>query len=159
MKQAVSISLGSSARDKVIETELLGQPVRLERRGTDGDIERAKALFAELDGQVDALGLGGIDLWVQLDERRYAISAAHKLVEHVKQTPVVDGSGLKNTLEKQVTQALIDSLGPRYHSGKVLLTAAIDRYGMTLAFVNQGYDVTFGDLMFALGLPIALRSF
>jgi hypothetical protein len=159
MKQAVSISLGSSARDKVVEIELLGQPVRLERRGTDGDIEQAKALFAELDGQVDAFGLGGIDLWVQLDERRYAISAAHKLVAHVRQTPVVDGSGLKNTLERQTAQALIDALGPRYHSGKVLLTAAIDRYGMTLAFVEQGYDIAYGDLMFALGIPIALRSF
>jgi hypothetical protein len=159
VKQAVSISLGSSARDKVVEIELLGQPIRLERRGTDGDMARAKALFAELDGQVDAFGLGGLDLWAQLDGRRYAFRSAHKLIAHVKQTPVVDGGGLKNTRERQVVQALIDNLGPRYHSGKVLLTAAIDRPGMTLAFVEQGYDVVFGDIMFALGLPIAIRSY
>ena len=158
MKRAVSVSLGGSARDKAVEIELSGQPVRLERRGTDGDTERAKALFAELDGQVDAFGLGGIDLYVQLDERQYAISAAHKLVAHVKQTPVVDGRGLKNTLERQVVQVLIDTLGPRYHSGKVLLTAGVDRYGMTLAFQEQGYDIAYGDLMFALGIPIAIRS-
>jgi hypothetical protein len=159
VKQAVSISLGSSARDKVVEIELLGQPIRLERRGTDGDMARAKALFAELDGKIDAFGLGGLDLWAQLDERRYAFRSAHKLIAHVKQTPVVDGGGLKNTLERQVVQALIDNLGPRYHAGKVMLTAAIDRPGMTLAFVEQGYDVVFGDIMFALGLPIAIRSY
>jgi len=158
MKRAVSVSLGGSARDKAVEIELMGQPVRLERRGTDGDTERAKALFAELDGQVDAFGLGGIDLYVQLDERQYAISAAHKLVAHVKHTPVVDGRGLKNTLERQVVQVLIDTLGPRYHSGKALLTAGVDRYGMTLAFQEQGYDIAYGDLMFALGIPIAIRS-
>ena len=158
MKQAISISLGGSARDKALEIDLLGQPVRLERRGVDGDTERAKALFAELDGQVDAFGLGGIDLYVQLDEREYAITAAHKLVNHVKQTPVVDGRGLKNTLEYQVAQVLVDELGSQYHSGKVLLTAGVDRYGMTLAFQDQGYDIAYGDLMFALGIPIPLRS-
>ncbi|MCP5095537.1 MAG: quinate 5-dehydrogenase, partial [Chloroflexi bacterium] len=64
MKRAVSVSLGSSTRDKVVEIELLGEQVRIERRGTDGDVEKATALFTELDGQVDALGVGGIDLWV-----------------------------------------------------------------------------------------------
>ena len=60
MKRAVSISLGSSERDKAVEVELLGESVRIERRGTDGDAERATALFTELDGQVDALGVGGM---------------------------------------------------------------------------------------------------
>jgi hypothetical protein len=40
----------------------------------------------------------------------------------------------------------------------VLLTAGVDRYGMTLAFQEQGYDIAYGDLMFALGIPLALRS-
>ena len=35
MKRAVSISLGSSKRDKSIEVELLGEQVRIERIGTD----------------------------------------------------------------------------------------------------------------------------
>ena len=99
MKRAVSVSLGSSERDKKVEVELLGERVSVERRGTDGDIAKATALFTELDGQVDALGVGGIDLWVKMDGKTWNISAAHKLIQGVKQTPVVDGSGLKNTLE------------------------------------------------------------
>ena len=159
MKQAVSVSLGSSERDKAVEIELLGEQVRIERRGTDGDIQKATALFTELDGKVDALGVGGIDLWAMMGDKRYNISAAHKLIKHVKQTPVVDGSGLKNTLEKHVVHTMIEQIGDRYASGKVLLTAGIDRYGMTLAFVEQSYDIVYGDLMFALGLPIPIRSF
>jgi hypothetical protein len=77
----------------------------------------------------------------------------------VRQTPVVDGGGLKNTLERQVVKTLIEELSPLYRSGRVLLTMAIDRYGMTRAFVEQGYDVAYGDLMFAVGVPIALRTF
>ncbi len=41
MKRAVSISLGSSKRDKRVQLELLGEPVVIERIGTDGDMERA----------------------------------------------------------------------------------------------------------------------
>ena len=159
MKKAVSVSLGSSKRDKKVEIDLLGERVSLERRGVDGDVAKATALFTELDGKVDVLSVGGIDLWVNLGERQYRISAAHKLIQGVSQTPIVDGSGLKNTLETQVAPTLIATLGPNLASGRVLLTAAIDRFGMTMSFVNQGYDIVYGDLMFALGLPIPLRSF
>ena len=159
MKRAVSVSLGSSERDKAVEVELLGEKVSIERCGTDGDIDRATALFTELDGKVDALGVGGIDLWVEMGDRKYKIAAAHKLIKNVRQTPVVDGGGLKNTLERQVVKTMIDELGPAYRSGRVLLTVAVDRYGMTLAFVEQGYDIAYGDLMFSVGVPIALRTF
>jgi hypothetical protein len=159
VKRAVSVSLGSTARDKKVEIELFGETVSIERIGTDGDIAKATALFTELDGKVDALGVGGIDLWVQMGERRYNIRAAHKLIKNVRQTPIVDGSGLKNTLEGQVVQTLINELGPEYKQGRVLLTVGVDRYGMTLAFLNQGYEAVFGDLMYAIGLPIAVRSF
>ncbi len=159
MKRAVSVSLGSSQRDKKVEVELLGERVSVERRGTDGDIAKATALFTELDGQVDALGVGGIDLWVKMDDKTWNISAAHKLIQGVKQTPVVDGSGLKNTLEAHAAQTLVAELGAGYAQGRVLLTAAIDRYGMTKSFVAQGYETVFGDLMFALGIPIAIHKF
>ncbi len=159
MKTAVSVSLGSSKRDKKVDIELLGEKVQLERRGTDGDIAKATALFTELDGKVDVLSVGGIDLWAQMGEKRYKISAAHKLVKHVKQTPIVDGSGLKNTLERHVVHAMIEQMGDRYASGRVLITMGVDRYGMTLAFVEQNYELAFGDLMFGLGIPLPLRSF
>ena len=159
MKRAVSVSLGSSERDKKVEVELLGERVSVERRGTDGDIAKATALFTELDGQVDALGVGGIDLWVKMENKTWNISAAHKLIQGVKKTPVVDGSGLKNTLEAYAAQTLVSELGAGYAQGRVLLTAAIDRYGMTKSFVAQGYETVFGDLMFALGVPIAIHKF
>ena len=62
MKHAVSISIGSSKRNKVVEVELLGEMVRIERIGTDGSMEKAAQLYRELDGKVDAFGVGGTDL-------------------------------------------------------------------------------------------------
>ncbi len=53
---------------------------------------------------------------------------------------------------------MIRELGPSYASGRVLLTAAVDRFGMSLAFFEQNYEVICGDLGFALGIPIPLRT-
>jgi hypothetical protein len=158
MKRAVSVSLGSSERDKKVEVDLLGETVSIERMGTDGDVDKAIALFTELDGEVDAFGVGGIDLWVQMGDKRYPIHDAQKLVKNVQITPVVDGSGLKNTLESHIVEVMVNEIGPQYASGKALNTVGVDRYGMTLDFVNHGYELVCGDLMFALGIPIPIKS-
>jgi hypothetical protein len=93
MKRAVSVSLGSSTRDKRVLVNLKDQTISVERIGTDGDVPKARRLFTELDGHVDALGVGGVDLYIRLGEREYPLRAALKLVEGVQRTPVVDGRG------------------------------------------------------------------
>ena len=158
MKRAVSVSLGSATRDKVVEVELLGERVRIERIGTDGDIARAAALYAELDGKVDAFGVGGIDLGEHTPWKFYPLHDAQRMVRGVRRTPIVDGGGLKMTLEARVMQVVEREIGAEIQPKTALLVAAITRYGMTLSFVEAGYQCVFADLMFALGLPIPLRS-
>jgi len=102
MKRAVSVSLGSSSRDKRVVINLKGQSIIVERIGTDGDIEKARELYNQLDGEIDAFGVGGVDLYLRLDDRDYPLHAALKLVSGVTRTPVVDGRGLKHTLERRV---------------------------------------------------------
>ena len=41
LKRAVSISIGSSKRDKAVVIDLLGEKVTIERIGTDGDMEKS----------------------------------------------------------------------------------------------------------------------
>jgi hypothetical protein len=158
MKRAVSISLGSTKRDKDVEVELLGERVRIERIGTDGDIAKATALFTELDGQVDAFGVGGIDLGEHTPWKFYPLHDAQRMVRNVKHTPIVDGGGLKMTLEAHVMQHVEREIGAEIQPKTALLVAAITRYGMTLSFIEAGYDCVFADLMFALGVPIAVRG-
>src|SRR3970040_778438 len=101
MKRAVSISIGSSKRDKAVEVNLLGEMVRIECIRTDGDMEKAAHLFKEMDGKVDSFGLGGADLGLLVDNKFYPLQSVKTIVRFVKQTPIVDGSGLKNTLENR----------------------------------------------------------
>jgi hypothetical protein len=160
MKRAVSVSIGSSKRDKSVEVELMGEKVRIERIGTDGDMEKAARLFQEMDGKVDALGVGGADLGMLVDGNWYPIHSAQSLVRHVRQTPVVDGAGLKTTLEYRVGVFLDEKIGRHLQEQgrKALVTIGLDRWGMTMAFVESGYECVFGDFMFALGIPIPVRS-
>lgn len=158
MKRAVSISLGSSTRNKAVEVELLGEKVRLERIGADGDEARARQMFRELDGKVDAFGIGGIDLGVHTPRKFYPLHGALKLVQDVKQTPYVDGGGLKETLEARVMQFVEQRIGPEIQPKTAFLVAGITRYGMTLSFIKAGYECVFGDLMFGLGVPIPVRG-
>ena len=60
MKHVVSISLGSSKRDKKVEFKLGDQTILLERIGCNADEKKARALFTEMDGKVDAFGVGGV---------------------------------------------------------------------------------------------------
>jgi hypothetical protein len=158
MKRAVSISLGSPKRDKAVEINLLGETVRIERIGTNGDAEKARQMFREMDGKVDAFGLGGYDLGVHTPWKFYPLHDALKVVQDVKQTPYVDGGGLKETLEARVMQWVEKKIGDKIQPKTAFLVAGITRYGMTESFINAGYQCVFGDLMFGLDVPIAVNS-
>lgn len=160
MKHAVSISIGSSTRNKAVEIELLGEQVSIERIGTDGDMEKAARMYQELDGKVDAFGVGGTDLGLQVDDKYYLLHSVQPMVRFVKKTPLLDGGGLKNTLEARLGAFIDDKIGDYVveHGRKVFIVSGMDRWGMSRSFISRGYECVFGDLMFSLGLPFAINS-
>jgi len=159
MKRVVSVSLGTSKRDKRQEIEILGEKFLIERLGTDGDIKKFQQMFADLDGKVDALGVGGADIYVAVGSKRYAFKQIQKLTSVAKKTPVVDDSGLKHTLERETIKKLQADGTVDFKKEKVLLVSAVDRFGMAQALVDLGANCVFGDLLFGLGINIPLRGY
>jgi hypothetical protein len=158
MKKVVSVSLGSSSRDHRAEVELLGERVDVSRVGVDGKLDKALAMIAQLDGTVDAIGLGGIDVYLYAGKDRYAFRDGLRLLQAAKTTPVVDGSGLKNTLERNAVAYMQERLGIALRGKRVLMVSALDRFGMAQALVQAGADVVFGDFIFALDLDRPVRG-
>lgn len=158
MKTVVSVSLGSSTRDHHAAVDLLGERFDITRVGTDGKLDAAIAKVHELDGQVDAIGLGGIDVYLYAGKHRYALRDGVRLLEAAKATPVVDGSGLKNTLEREAVRYMRDVVGIDLNGKKVLMVSALDRFGMAQALVDAGADVLFGDFIFALDLDKPVKG-
>lgn len=157
-KHIISISLGSSERDAQAVVKLGGVELLVERRGTDGDFAKARQLMEQYDGKADAIGLGGTDLYVCAGSKRYTFRESARLIAKVKHTPVLDGSGLKNSLERRLIRKLVADKVLDFQNRKVLLVCGVDRFGMAEALLEAGAQLTFGDLLFGLNINKPLYS-
>lgn len=158
MRKIMSISLGASSRDHVAVTEILNERFHIERIGTNGDMKKAIQLLQQYDGKVDAFGMGGIDFYIYVGKGCHEIRDAKVLKNTPKISPIVDGSGLKNTLERKVIAYLDQNRIISFQNKKVLLVSAADRFGMAESLDQAGSDLICGDLMFTLGIPYPIKS-
>ena len=158
MKTVVSVSLGSSARNKSSDRDFAGIPFHLERIGTDGDVKKAGQLIADYDGKVEAIGLGGMDRYLVAGGRRYELKQVGRLARLAKATPTVDGGGIKRVLEPRFLRRLVEEGALEVAGKRVLVMAGVDRPGMAEVFPELGGKVVYGDLLFAVGVPVPIRS-
>lgn len=159
MKHVVSVSLGSSARNASSEAVIMGEEFKIERIGADGDEKRFAELISRYDGNIDAFGLGGTDRYICTGTRRYTLRDGDRLARLAKKTPVADGSGVKNTLERRTVEYLQKEGVVDFSGSKVLMVCAVDRFGMAQALNKVAGEIIFGDLMFILGVPMPLKSY
>jgi hypothetical protein len=143
------------------KVEILGEKVEIERRGTDGDVKKMMQIFQENDGKVDIFSLGGTDLYLYSGPhgKRYTIRESEKIVSVIKKTPIVDGTGIKYVLEKSVVKYIDNQTDISLKGKKALVTITVDRFGMAGGLIEAGCEMTFGDLIFCLNIPIPLHSF
>jgi hypothetical protein len=157
MKHVVSVSLGSSTRDHRVEKELLGDKYLIERIGVNGSYERFINTIKELDGKVDAIGMGGIGLYLPVKNRTYILRSALPLLKSAKITPIADGTYLRHTLEPQAVYKVRDKKIIGFEGKKAMVTCAVDRYRLAEALFESGCSVECADLIFALGIPLTVK--
>ena len=158
MKRVVSISLGSSKRDKKVHASFFGEDFEISRVGVDGDLKAYRRKIEELDGTVDAFGVGGTDIYFYAGSRRYTSRETLQLWSAAKKTPYVDGSGLKHTLERETVAYLQDNGIVDFTRKAVLIVCAVDRFGMAEALAARAKSIVFGDMIFNLGINKPIRS-
>lgn len=158
MKRVVSVSLGSPRRNQDLELEVSGSRLMVQRVGAGGNLEYMAQILKDLDGKVDALGLGGINLTLRAGRRRYLLRDGVRLAAQVRATPLVDGSGFKDTVERDLVLYLQEKLGWPRRGQVVLMVSALDRYGLAEALELAGCRLIIGDALFALGLPAPFYS-
>jgi hypothetical protein len=124
MKRIVSISLGSSKRDKKVTASFFGEQF-------------------QVDGKIEAFGVGGCDVYLYAGSRRYVFREAIWLMEGAKRTPYFDGSGLKHTLERETVAYLDDNKIVDFPNSRVLLVSAVDRFGMAEALSARAKSIVF----------------
>lgn len=160
MKKVLGVSLGSSTRDSKVKIELLGEEIEVERRGTDGSVPKMMQLYREYDGKVDVFALGGTDLYLYSGPsgKRYTIKESARIVSVIKKTPIVDGTGIKYVLEKEVISYVRKNTDIDFQGKKALILITVDRFGLAEGLIEAGCQMVFGDLIFCLNVPIAIHK-
>lgn len=159
MKLVAGVSLGPSNRNKTAKFILDGQEICAVRVGTDGSIQRFAELMREYDNCATVIGLGGMDRWLYTNRKRFTVWQADRLARIAYQTPVVDGSGVKDTLERRTIEILAKNKVVDFKDSKVLLVSAVDRFGMAQELDIRAKHVIYGDIMFALGVDRPICSY
>lgn len=160
MKRVLGVSLGSSSRDHKVKIEILGEEVEIERRGTDGSVSKMMQVYRENDGKVDIFALGGTDLYLYSGPsgKRYTIKESARIVNVIKETPIVDGTGIKYVLEKDVIRYVRDNTDINFKGKNALVLITVDRFGLAEGLIEAGCKMVFGDLIFCLNIPIPIHS-
>src|SRR3972149_5155443 len=106
MKKILSVSVGSSQRDHTTHHTFLGQDCEISRQGTDGDFKKAIQMYKDYDGKVDAFGVGGLEFYIQVANKRYYMRDVKRIARAIRISKVGDGNGVKGILERRAFEAL-----------------------------------------------------
>jgi predicted amino acid dehydrogenase len=131
----------------------LGKTVTIERRGCAGDPDRALKLIEEYDGQVDAIGLEGLPGELALGSVRRPHMIGAKLLAAAKQTPIVDGGGIRDGLERWAV-ILADRAQPGIFAQKrVLMAPGLNHSGLAQSLGRRGSSIRYADPVIYFALP------
>jgi predicted amino acid dehydrogenase len=151
MNRCLVIHLGDENEDFL--AELGDRRAEVLRRGCGRDLYRARQLIREHDGKVDAIGLDGIPMDLELGDahRRYQIG--RELADCASDTPVVDGSGVRPGLERW-SVVLADRAEPGiFRQKRVLMVPGVNHVGLANALRRMTPHISFYDPEIFFGLP------
>ena len=135
MKQILIIHLNQDNHTEVVN--FLGQEIQVQRKGCNGNPEQARALIAEYDGKVDAIGLDGLPAMLELGPFSKPHEVGQTLPSAAKDTPVVDGSGIRAGLERWGV-ILADRAQPGIFAQKhILMVPGLNHPGLTQALSRR----------------------
>jgi predicted amino acid dehydrogenase len=131
----------------------LGQTVAIRRLGCGGDADRARHWVSEYDGQVDAIVLDGLPAELRLGTQRVRHAVGRTLPVVAVQTPVVDGGGVRDGLERWGV-ALAARAQPGIFAEKhILMTPGLNHTGLAQALGRHSPSIRYADPEVYFALP------
>lgn len=151
MKEILVLHLNN--HETTEEVAFLGEAFRLHYIGTGGDMARARALITEYDGRVDAIALDGMPALLELGTAKREHLDGRELPGLAKQTPVVDGSGIRAGLERWGV-ILADRAQPGIFGQKrILMVPGVNHTGLAQALGRRGSALRYADPFIYFSLP------
>ena len=131
----------------------LGRDVEIHRVGCGGDAARARTLIIDTTGLVDAIGLEGMPAELHLGHHRRRHEMGAALAQAAKIIPVVDGSGIRPSLERWGV-ILADRAEPGIFSQKhVLMVPGLNHAALAQSLEGRCSELRYADPMIFFALP------
>lgn len=158
MKTIVSVSQGSSQHDYDLETTFLGQPFRIIRVGTDGDLSRAEEVLESVRDTADAIGLSMINDHYEVGREQLENPSTARLEACVPDKPVTTGAGLRAILQEWAVRHTQSELGHFFDNARVLFMNGQAGYRIAGALSEHTGNLFFADPYTDFGVPRLLTS-
>lgn len=158
MKKIVSISLGKAEHDYEFTGTFLGKKYEVKRVGCNGDINLVKKRVREYDGQVDAIGLGGISAYFKIGNTVHIHQEAQSVLRQAKKTPVADGRGLKSILQAWTVRSINQRMKDIFSYENVMFMSGIAQYEMATVMQEYTNNFSFCDPLIHFNTPYLLES-
>lgn len=111
----------------------------------------------QVNNNIDSIGLGGTDLFLFIEDKKYIIKDSFKLAKISTKKSIFDGSIIKNIIEKKIIQNLIDQKIIN-NNQIVLQVSSLDRFSAVKTFLDNNFKVLIGDLVFALKINKIIQN-
>jgi predicted amino acid dehydrogenase len=158
MKTIIGISLGSRAQDFAFETRFLGVPMRIERIGTDGSLEKAARLVRRWDGKAAAIGLGlPHERWT-VGRRRFEDADVLAVTRLARRTPATTGARLQSIFLEWAVRETQARLGHYFDNARVLFFSGLSNHRVATTLAEYTQNLSFADPIRQLGVPKLLTS-
>lgn len=158
MKLVVNISLGSSEQDIDVQVPFLGDTIRVVRFGADNDIERAKSLIRQWDGEADVIALGRVRTDYVVGTQHLHSRQSEELTRLVSKSAVTTGEVLRDILQEWSLRHAQIELKHFFNNARVLFFAGIAHYKSAVLLSEYTQNLTFADAVLQLGVPRFLTS-
>ena len=136
MKQIIALHLNHPEETQTVT--FMGQTLQIWHIDCGNSLQKARALIAQYDGQVEAIALNGMPARLELGPAKRAHEQGASLTAVAQQTPVVDGRIIRAGLERW-GMILADRAQPGIFSRKqVLMVPGLNHNGMARAFERHG---------------------
>lgn len=131
----------------------LNQDIEISYVGCNGQVAEAQQQIRQFDGRVDAIALDGLPAHLELGSARKPHNPGHTLPGLAPQTPVVDGSGIRDGLERWGI-ILAGRAQPGIFSQKrVLMVPGLNHNGLAGALARHSAEIRYADPTIYFALP------
>jgi len=161
VKQITNISLGPEEDNFKIETTFLGKKFKIQRIGTDGDIDKAEDLLLKWNKKAAAICLSGFKFPYTIGSQKMPNRETRELLDLCSQlqTPVTTGETLRGVSQEWCIRHLQFQMGNSYFTNaRVLFFSGLS--DATIAKVISEYtdNLTCLDPILMNGIPKYLNS-